>query len=85
MTKLDELQDGQFHPDNPVFSHKSQAKCNDCGGNHEPSGAWRDCLNYWKNIAEQSLRQKNQIAVALAYLEADQPNLAKLVLEGMEP
>ncbi len=31
------------------------------------------------------LKQENQIAVALAYLKADQPHLAKLVLEGMEP
>lgn len=33
----------------------------------------------------ENLRQKNQMAVALAYLKSDQPNLAKLVLEGMEP
>lgn len=31
------------------------------------------------------LREHNKIAVALAYLDADQPHLAKLVLEGMEP
>lgn len=34
---------------------------------------------------EKLIEQQNQIVMALAYLEADQPHLAKLVLEGMEP
>lgn len=37
------------------------------------------------DLQARILRQQHMIRVALAYLMADQPHLAKLVLEGMEP
>lgn len=51
MTEPDELEEGQFHPDNPVFARKLQPRCNECGGLHDSTGAWRDCLNHWKLVA----------------------------------
>lgn len=33
----------------------------------------------------QILKQQNQIAIALAYLHAGQPQFATMVLEGMDP
>lgn len=42
-------------------------------------------LRMQAELHEKIMHQNNQIRVALAYIRAGQPNLATLVLEGMEP
>lgn len=41
------------HPDNQTFCSPASLKphCNECGGEHEPSGARLDCVRFWKQRA----------------------------------
>lgn len=78
MSESEELQEGQFHPDNPVFARKPQPHCNECGGRHEPSGAWRDCLNYWKLVAGVNFEL---VTIAQNLLSSATPN-SKLLTDS---
>lgn len=58
------------HPDNPVNVNPSH-HCNECGGDHEPSGARSDCIRYWKSVA---LRNRDMIDWSVSLLCSATPN-----------
>lgn len=45
------LEQGQFHPDNPVGEKPRKPHCPECGGEHEPSGSRSACIAYWRGLA----------------------------------
>lgn len=41
---------------------ENAAKCFECGGSHEPSGARLDCIRHWKRRAIEAENKLNVIA-----------------------